>query len=89
MSVLTTVVPPARGQVPVAWDPNSESDLAGYTVYIGTAPGLYGPPTDVGNVTTVNVMNLTKGQTLFFAITAYDTAGNQSDYSNEVSHTIN
>ena len=58
-------------------------------VYVGTAPGVYGPPTDVGNATTAKVTNLTNGQTLFFAVTAYNTAGQESGFSNEVSKLIN
>jgi len=26
----------------LAWDPNAEPDLAGYKVYYGTQPGIYG-----------------------------------------------
>jgi len=72
----------------VSWDPNTESDLAGYKVYVGTASRVYGVPVDVGTTTSFKVINLLKGQTYYFAITAYDTEGNESAYSNEVSKTI-
>jgi len=39
-------------------------------------------------VTTFTVSNLTGGFTYYFAVAAYDTSGNQSTYSNEVSWTI-
>jgi hypothetical protein len=43
---------------------------------------------DVGNKTEVAVSNLQEGNTYYFAATAYDTAGNESTYSNEVSYAI-
>jgi hypothetical protein len=36
--------------VTVAWDPNTESDLAGYVVSWGTVTGAYAFTQDVGNV---------------------------------------
>jgi chitinase len=72
-------------QVTLAWDPNSETDLAGYRVYYGTSSGLYPNVTDVGNMTTATISNLTAGQTYYFSATAYDTQGRESGYSNEVS----
>ncbi len=69
--------------VKIQWKPNSESDLAGYKVYYGTAHRTYAAPIDVGNVTTYEITGLSAG-TYYIAITAYDTSGNESDYSYEV-----
>ena len=68
----------------VSWNPNTEPDLAGYKLYHGTASGQYGEPVDVGNVTG-HVMEITPqhGATYYFALTAYDTSGNESGYSAE------
>lgn len=63
-------------------------DLSGYKVYYGTASGVYGAPVDVGNVTTHQVTGLTGGLTYYLAVTAYDTSGNESVYSAEVSKTV-
>lgn len=70
--------------VQVTWNPNTEPDLAGYKLYHGTASGQYGEPIDVGNVTG-HVMEITPqhGATYYFALTAYDTSGNESGYSDE------
>ena len=70
----------------LSWDPNTEPDLAGYKVYYGTASHSYGPPIVVGKQTTYTVTGLGIG-TYFFAVTAYDTSGNESGFSNEVSKT--
>ena len=75
----------ASDQVTLTWDQGSESDLAGYKVYFGTSSGTYSLPTDVGLTNQHTVPNLTEGMTYYFAVTAYDTAGNESLPSNEVS----
>lgn len=71
----------------VTWNPNTESDLAGYKVYYGTQSGVYGNPVDVGNVTTWNLDNVAEKTTYYFALTAYDTSGNESLKSEEASVT--
>jgi len=81
------ITAPASTKATLAWDPNTESNLAGYKVYVGTASQVYGTPVDVGLVTTFEVINLTKGQTYYFAVTAYNSAGESGD-SNEVSKSI-
>lgn len=73
------------------WKPNRESDLAGYKVYVGTASGTYSFPGSAfvtGKVTSCTLSNLPKGQTYFFAISAYDNAGNESGLSAEVSKSL-
>lgn len=72
--------------VQITWNPNTEEDLAGYRLYVGQASGQYGEPVDVGNVTG-HVMEITPeyGATYYFALTAYDTSGNESGYSAEAS----
>ncbi len=74
-------------QVTLEWDPNSESDLAGYKIYYGTASQAQTDSIDVGNATTYTVMGLHDGTTYFFAATAYNTSNQESGYSNEVSAT--
>jgi hypothetical protein len=68
-------------------DGTSLTDLAGYRIYYGTASGNYAETIDVGNITTSVVSNLADGTTYYFAVTAYDTSGGESGYSNEVSKT--
>jgi hypothetical protein len=63
------------------------TDLAGYKIHYGTASGNYSSAINVGNTTTSAVSNLNDGATYYFAVTAYDTSGMESAYSNEVSKT--
>jgi fibronectin type 3 domain-containing protein len=81
-------------QVTLAWDAPSVSDdemslqdLAGYRVYDGSSPGDYSMVTDVGTVTQFTTESLAAG-TYYFAVTAYDTSGNESTLSSEVAATV-
>ena len=69
----------------LAWDPNQESDLAGYRVYYGTSSGEYINFVDAKSVTSYRLDDLLDGVTYYIALTAYDRAGNESDFSGEVS----
>ncbi len=69
--------------VTLSWDANTETSLAGYKVYTGTTSRAYGAPETVGKVTTFVKSSLAPG-TYYFAVTAYDTSGIESGYSNEV-----
>lgn len=69
------------------WDPNTETNLAGYCVYIGVASRSYDTNINVGIVTNWPIVNLRTGVLHFIAVTAYDTEGLESDFSEEVSYT--
>ncbi len=73
--------------IKLAWDANTESDLAGYKVYYGTVSGAYGTVISVGNQPNYTVTGLPAG-TYYFAVTAYNTEGLESGFSNEVSATV-
>lgn len=76
------------GQVTLTWDPNLEQDLAGYRVYYGSSSGVYTNFVEVGAVNLGTIPNLKDGAVYFFAVTAYNSEGLESDYSNEVALTI-
>lgn len=73
------------GQISLAWDANTESDLAGYRVYYGTQSGAYSSQTNLGKVTSVTISGLNDTATYYFTVRALNTAGLISDPSNEVS----
>jgi hypothetical protein len=90
VGVSLTVNSPPTSSVTLAWNPNSEGDLAGYKVYRSTTPGVYGAPiaTLQGNVITYQATGLQAGTTYYFVVTAYDGSGNESGFSNEVSRSF-
>lgn len=60
------------------WTANQEANLAGYRIYRGTNPGVYGVPTTVGKITTYQYTNLLEDKTYYFTVTAFDASGNES-----------
>ena len=85
--VLFSSATEAASSLTLAWDPNNQSDLAGYIVFYGTTSGNYSNSSDVGNKTTFTATNLVAGQTYYFAVLAYNSAGVRSPLSQEVSAT--
>jgi hypothetical protein len=73
--------------VNLSWSPSTDADLAGYSVYYGTASRTYGTPVNVGLVSAYTLTGFNAG-TYYFAVTAYDSSGNESAFSNEASRTI-
>ena len=85
---LTLSQPTTTGSAGLSWTANTEPDLTGYKVYIGTQSGLYSPPTTVGTTNTYTATNLTSGKTYYFCVSAFDSAGNESPCSSEISKPI-
>ena len=80
------VATPANGQVTLTWQANPEADIAGYTVYVGTAQDKL-ESKDFVTTNSKAVTGLTNGTTYFFAIDAVDAANNHSSQSTPVSAT--
>jgi hypothetical protein len=83
------------GKIILSWDTATDNvGVKGYKIFYGAnsvtddnASYTEGP-VDVGNVISYEVDGLTNGNAYFFAVTAYDAAGNESEfYSNEASAT--
>ena len=82
-------------------DANTEPNRAGYRIYYDTDSGPpYGgmeaaegdspigvkiADVEIGNTARYTVTGLNDGEDYYFAVTAYNTSGNESGYSNEVS----
>jgi chitodextrinase len=88
LNVTTTATPPPTVySVTLAWDaPTTNVDgspltnLAGYWLYYGTSSGVFTTNVNIGNVATYTVSNLSYG-TYYFAVKAYNSNNNFSDYS--------
>ncbi len=74
--------------VTLAWDPSPGTNVAGYHIYYGSASGSYTNTVDAGACLTITVTNLGLCTTYFFAATAYDSNGLESDFSNEISYSV-
>lgn len=94
ISYLGTYSPAMAKDVTIKWDPNLESDVAGYKLYYkaSSSTGVFDgagavqgkSPVDVRNVTGLTINGLDAGQDYYFKVTAYDAAGNESGFSNMV-----
>lgn len=73
------------GVAKLSWTPSVGA--AGFNVYYGTLSGSYSHTINVGMVPSYSVDGLVPG-TYYFVVTAYDSLGNESAYSSEVSKTI-
>ena len=85
--LLATLLMPLQGQqaFKVKWNANSESDIAGYKVYLGTKSGQYPDVRDVGNQLSTVISGLVPDKRYFLAVQAYSTSGLASQLSVEVS----
>lgn len=96
--------------VDLAWDANTEPDLADYKIYKSEVSGDYSSavtyklslnpagrnplcpdPYDPfkAECCEFNMPDLEDGKIYYFVATALDTDGNESDYSVEISHSVN
>jgi Fibronectin type III domain len=83
--------PAALGSATLQWGTSSDARVVGYRVYWGTASRRYqargtGAPANSDNSHVVG--SLQSGRTYYFAVTAYDGAGTESDFSAEATKTI-
>ena len=76
----------AGASVTLSWNPSTSTNVAGYEVFYGVADGQYTNALDAGTNTTITVSGLADGQTYFFAATTYDSSGDQSLFSNQVTN---
>jgi hypothetical protein len=91
---ISSVVSAQARDVVLQWNANTESDLAGYKVYYkadsaatpfnGTGCVQGSSPVDVKKQTSTTLNGLDSSKTYYFAVTAYNTAGKESSYSNIV-----
>ena len=72
----------------LGWSPSSDTNVTGYNIYYGTSSGDYTNKVTIGNILATTISNLTYGTTYYFAVTALNSAGDESDFSNEAKFTF-
>lgn len=85
LPVSANVAPPS---VLLAWERNPEADVAGYKIYWGEASRQYGSVLDVEDSTSAQLQGLEAGKTYHCAVTAYNTARQESPFSQEITVVI-
>lgn len=78
----------ADREVTLGWNANTESNLAGYRLLYGTTPGTYSGSVDAGTATTATATGLNSGTVYYFVVVAYNSVGQTSTPSAEVSYTV-
>jgi hypothetical protein len=92
MSITVATAEPTVGSVSLAWTPPSTrtdgstldmSEIGGYRIYMGTTTNNLQQVLDLADSTITDYMvdNLDNGD-YYFAVTTYDTDGNESEFSN-------
>ncbi|MCB0323049.1 MAG: hypothetical protein KDD69_05725 [Bdellovibrionales bacterium] len=83
------------GEVQIRWqgptknrDGSALTDLGGFKLYLGSQSGLYSQSIDVGKNESYTLLHLVPGERYYLALTAYDTSGNESDFSSERMHIV-
>jgi fibronectin type 3 domain-containing protein len=68
----------------LAWNPVSDSSVAGYRVQVGNSSRNYTSSYNVGSLTTFPVADLEFGKTYYFVVSAIGTTGLESELSSEL-----
>jgi hypothetical protein len=94
--LLFSVLPANAQNVTLSWDPSPTADVAGYYLYYkannptppfdGTLAIEGTSPIDVGNNLSQTLTGLADNTIYYFTVTAYDSSGNESAFSNIVSN---
>ncbi|MGH8055961.1 MAG: hypothetical protein ACREOH_01800 [Candidatus Entotheonellia bacterium] len=73
-------------RVPLAWNPSSSADLAGYILYYGYSSRNYVGSIDVKGLTNYTFTGPEDRVVYYLAVTAYSTSGDESNFSNEITY---
>lgn len=80
--------PAQSAEVTLELSPKAGQGQLGHKIYYGTSNMNYTYCIDLANSTSCVISGLEEGYTYYFAATAYDPSGYESDFSNEVSKHI-
>ena len=72
----------------LTWTDSPDDNVVSYNVYFGTESGVYFDVTNCPDISDVIIPGLEDGTTYYFAVSAVDDAGNESELSNEAYYTV-
>jgi len=74
----------------LTWNPSVSPNVTGYKIYYGPVSGVYNNTLTVSGARTTNitVTRLTTGKTYYFAATALDALGDESQFSKEAVYSV-
>lgn len=81
----------AAGPPNIAWNPNAEADITSYVLHVGTNSGTYQNSLSLSAPLTIISSKLLPwfpGQTNFVTVTAVNSTGFESGFSNEIAVSI-
>src|SRR4051794_35169656 len=78
----------AVSSVSLEWSPNTDPSVAGYHLYFGGESRSYTNVVNAGGSVLASVDGLVEGKTYYFAVTAYDEFGDESEYSVETKFVV-
>jgi hypothetical protein len=84
LAALVLAQPASADTIGLMWDPNPESQVAGYIVHVGQQPGTYTQHVNVGLTTVWSYTTAVAGQRYCFTVSAYFTGPVEGPRSNEV-----
>lgn len=87
-SLACGIAPSAAASLHVTWASNTEADLAGYRLRYGTSAGAYTETIEAGLTNSCEVTGLQQGLLYYFALYAYDQAGNVGEPAAEIAASV-
>ncbi len=84
IGILGVVSAHAQQTFSLAWNANPEPDIVSYRVHVGTSSRQYSQSFST-TAPNINISTLPAGPTYFFAVSAVNSAGLESDFSAEIS----
>lgn len=77
------------GYVDLKWTAEVNPEIKGYNIYYGKTSGQYTRQRTLNLLNEYRLEGLNNGEVYYFAVTSYDLANKESDYSDEVAIIIN
>lgn len=71
--------------IKLSWKASGSTNVTGYRIQYGTVSGAYPASVVLGNVTSATVSGFAEGVTYYFVLRAVNSAGVESDATNEIS----